>query len=317
MAVLASLFCFGQAMTQQSDKPQTRAGLRAGLRLAGFIGLFYLALTMVDLTLVWAHLQSVSGVTIASMTALHILIISLLSWRFAIISHTSGANINIVEANRLTFASTLANMLLPTSLAGDAGRVWLVRRYGLTLKAAMGVGIFDRVIGLASLGVIVFLGAIAEPSIVPISVVVFVCLFSTAIAGAIITQWKRTGVSGDSPKNNPTQRLSTIGASVVLSLASHLVSIAIAFLFLHDQEISVSITQLLVLFPVVLLAASVPISIGGWGTRELAAAAAFSIVGLAAPAAVAMAALFGLTQVVASAFGTAFFMLLHHRYHAQ
>jgi uncharacterized membrane protein YbhN (UPF0104 family) len=302
-------------MTQQSDKPQTRVGLRAGLRLAGFISLLFLALTLVDLTQVLTHLQSVSGVTVALMIALHILIISLLSWRFAIISHTSGAHINMVEANRLTFASTLANMLLPTSLAGDAGRVCLVQRYGLTLKAAMGIGIFDRVIGLASLGVIVFLGTIAEPSIVPISVVVAICLFSTVIAGGIITQWKRTGVSDDSTKNNPTRRLSTICASVVLSLASHLVSIAIAFLFLQDQGVSVSIAQLLVLFPAVLLAASVPISIGGWGTRELAAVAAFSTIGLAAPVAVAMAALFGLTQVVASAFGTVTFILLHRSNH--
>ncbi|SHK61219.1 conserved hypothetical protein [Shimia gijangensis] len=311
MAVLAAFVLFGLAMTQQSSKPLTRAWLRAALRLAGLFGFFFLVLSLVDLTLVWTHLQSVSGETIASMIALHFLIVSLLSWRFAIISRSSGAQINMVEACRLTFASTLANMLLPTSLAGDAGRVWLVHRYGLTFKAAIGVGVFDRVIGLASLGVIVFVGATAEPSIVPISVVVVICLLCFIVAGVVVFQWNPMQISKDSPRIYPTQRLRTISTSVVLSLASHLFSIAIAYLFLKDQGISFSSAQLLVLFPAVLFAASVPISIGGWGTRELAATAAFSTIGLPAPIAVAMAALFGLTQVVASAFGTALLVVLN------
>jgi uncharacterized membrane protein YbhN (UPF0104 family) len=49
--------------------------------------------------------------------------------------------------------------------------------------------------------------------------------------------------------------------------------------------------------------ASLPISVGGWGTREAAAVAAFAAVGVPAPAAVAMALLYGLAALVQAVAG--------------
>ncbi|MEM8931006.1 MAG: lysylphosphatidylglycerol synthase domain-containing protein, partial [Acidobacteriota bacterium] len=72
-----------------------------------------------------------------------------------------------------------------------------------------------------------------------------------------------------------------------LSLVGHGISIVIALLFLRDQGADVAVGAVVALFPAVLFAASIPVSIGGWGTRELAAAAAFGTIGLAEPLAVA------------------------------
>jgi uncharacterized membrane protein YbhN (UPF0104 family) len=49
--------------------------------------------------------------------------------------------------------------------------------------------------------------------------------------------------------------------------------------------------------------ASLPVSVGGWGTREAAAVAAFAAVGVPAPAAVAMAMLYGLAALVQAVAG--------------
>lgn len=296
-----------QTMMGQSEVNQARARMAAGLRLAGFVCLILFAFVLVDPAPILAHLTAVSWSTVGLMIALHLVIILLASWRFAIIARASGARISLTDANRLTFGSTLANLVLPTSLAGDAGRAWLVRKFGLTLKSAMGVGLFDRIIGLGSLGAIVLMGTLVEPSIVPLWAVAAICLLSTGIAAMFLARWKPSERPPPSRGHFKQQRRGVLAVTVALSLAAHLVSIAIAFSFLNDQGVLVSIAQLLVLFPAVLLAASVPISIGGWGTREFAAAGSFAMIGLAAPTAIAMAFMFGVTQVVAAGCGTIYF----------
>ena len=61
--------------------------------------------------------------------------------------------------------------------------------------------------------------------------------------------------------------------------------------------------QLLVLALLVLLGASIPLSIGGWGPREGVAGWAFAVVGLGAPAGVTAAVLFGVLALIAVAPG--------------
>ena len=302
-------FPIGQQAMQSSGFNKSKVGMAAGLRLVGFVCLALVAVFFFDTGPVLVHLAAVSGSALAFMIGLHVVIILLVSWRFAILARAAGAHIHIVEANRLTFGSTLANMVLPTSLAGDAGRVWLVQRFGLTLKTAMGVGVFDRIVGLGSLGAIVLMGALAEPSVVPRWTAALVCLVSFAAVIAFFARWKPPDTASAPRRSLAWRREGIFASTIALSLAAHLVSIAIAFLFLNDQGVSVGIGHLLVLFPAVLLAASVPVSIGGWGTRELAAAGAFAVIGLDGSMAIAMAFMFGVTQTLAAGLGTLCFAL--------
>ena len=275
---------------------------RAMLRFAGFLTLILAALMFVDTSQIKDHLARMSWRTLALMTGLHVVIILLAAWRFAYIAQRAGATISVLAANRLTFASTLANLLLPTSLAGDAGRVVLVRRYGLSLKGAVAVGVFDRVIGLASLGAVVLLGSLIAPALLPIWGVAAIVGGCLALTGFILI---RSRNSGGMFAGRGAQTVRVMLVTVSLSIAAHVVSILIAYVFLHDQPVSVGIGALSILFPVVLLAASIPVSVGGWGTREIAAAGAFGAIGLEPSVAIAMAFMFGVTQVFAAGLGTA------------
>ena len=274
---------------------------RAALRFAGFLTLIVGALMFVDTSQIKDHLARMSWDTLALMTGLHVLIILLTAWRFSHIAHVAGATISTLAANRLTFASTLANLLLPTSLAGDAGRVVLVRRYGLSLKAALAVGVFDRVIGLASLGAVVLFGTLIAPALLPLwggAAIIGACL---ALTGFILI---RSRNSGGIFAGSRSQIARVMLVTVALSIAAHSVSVLIAFAFLQDQPVNVGIGALSILFPVVLLAASIPVSVGGWGTREIAAAGAFGTIGVEPSIAIAMAFMFGVTQTFAAGLGT-------------
>ncbi len=275
---------------------------RALLRVFSLILLLGIAASLIDLSEVWVRLRAIPIWIFAVMVAIQAGIVLILSWRFAILARSVGADLRLSEATRLTFLTTLGNLLLPTGLAGDAGRVLLVRKYGLSLSTAMAVGVFDRIIGLAALGAIVLVGAIAAASILPIYVALAAFVVPTTITVAILIWWQR------SAKNKAALGpafLSVAGLSAALSIFAHLASILIAYLFFLEQGAPVGFFGVLVLFPAVLLAATLPISVGGWGTREFAAAAAFATIGVEAPTAIAMAVIFGLSQAVAAAIGSA------------
>lgn len=272
--------------------------LIAALRVGVFVALVAVALSFTDLGAVWDRLRVIGPVSLAAMIGLHVIIILLASWRFGVIARGAGASVPAPEARRLTFYSTLGNLVLPTSLAGDAGRIWLLRRQGIGLRGAIDIGIFDRVIGLAALGLLVLAGTLADRSFVSPLLTALVCALSLAGATALARRFGKARAP----------RLMT--RTVALSLAAHLVSIAIAWIFLRDQGAPVSPAALLVLFPAVLLAASIPVSVGGWGTRDVAGVAAFSAIGMPADLAVAMTLSFGLTQLVAALAGSAFCFVL-------
>lgn len=281
---------FGRPLAVDAARlPATR---QSKLRLGAAVALCLAALSFVDLSELRGHLARLSWQTVAGMIALHGVIVVLTALRFAWIVRGAGATVPTMDAMRLTFGSTLANMMLPTSLAGDAGRVWLIRQYGLTSRSALGVGVFDRVIGLASLGLVVLGGTLFVPSLAPLGGSAFLLLLGLVSAAGLAAAIR-------------LERAKLVAATVGYSLAAHAVSIAIAYLFLLDQPADLGLAELAVLFPAVLLAASIPVSVGGWGTRELAAAAAFGVVGMDATVAFALAFAFGVTQTVAAGIGSA------------
>ena len=280
--------------------------LQSIARIFGLLALVFCALYLVDLSEVQARLAETSIALLITMVGLHVVIILITSWRFARIFRALGAALPLRDAIRLTFGATLANLLLPTSVAGDAGRVWGIQQYGITLKSAVAIGVFDRVVGVAALGFVALLGAIIAPSLLPLWGIVGIFGVSAGIVLLLAVFLRRTK---DGSALGDMRIWSLFGETAVLSIAAHLVSIVIAYSFLQSQPMTVDLGALFALFPAVLLAASVPISVGGWGSRELAAVGAFSMVGLDASTAVAMAFMFGVTQTIAAALGSAGFAL--------
>src|SRR5579863_1979823 len=91
------------------------------------------------------------GLAIA-MTFLQIFI-GVLRWR--IVSEECGAPIPIRQAMRYNLIGTFFNQTLPSSIGGDAVRLWLVARSGAGWRAATYSIFVDRAIGLIALAVII------------------------------------------------------------------------------------------------------------------------------------------------------------------
>ncbi|MEL6532738.1 MAG: lysylphosphatidylglycerol synthase transmembrane domain-containing protein [Pseudomonadota bacterium] len=282
--------------------PGHRAQLWFALRVLVCFGLVALALSLVDLDGVREHLASLSAKALTAAIGLHLIIIVLAAWRFDLLVGRFDVPMRFAEATRLTFGTTLANLCLPTSLAGDAGRVVLVRRHGLSWRAAVGVGVFDRMIGLVALSALAAFGAVAAGGLVPVWAI-FACL-GVSLAAVL-------GAAYFSHKALLTAALAS--KTFALSVTGHLISVLIAAVLLADFGVQIEMGVLAALVPAIILAASLPISVGGWGTRELAAVAAFGTIGMAPSIAVAMAFLLGVTQLAAAALGTGLTVILARR----
>jgi glycosyltransferase 2 family protein len=79
--------------------------------------------------------------------------IGVLRWR--IVSAECGAPLSVRQAMRYNLIGTFFNQTLPSSIGGDAVRLWLVARAGAGWRAATYSIFVDRAIGLIALAVII------------------------------------------------------------------------------------------------------------------------------------------------------------------
>ncbi len=86
-------------------------------------------------------------------------------------------------------------------------------------------------------------------------------------------------------------------------VAQHLLRLAGVVLIAFALHVEVNIAALLALVPAAFLAAMAPITFGGWGVREASFVYFLGVAGVAAPAALAISILFGLTRVLIGAAG--------------
>ena len=107
--------------------------------------------------------------------------------------------------------------------------------------------------------------------------------------------------------------VSVAGKLIAISVAA-LTNMAItAWLIALALDLSLSLADCLVFVPVVVLASTMPVSIGGWGVREGAMVVLLATVGVSSANALALSVLFGLTGIVISLPGVAIWLAGGHK----
>jgi uncharacterized membrane protein YbhN (UPF0104 family) len=103
-------------------------------------------------------------------------------------------------------------------------------------------------------------------------------------------------------------------AAWLAALVQHLLRVAILALLATGLSLGISVSTLFALTPAALLIAMVPISIGGFGARELTFVYFLGIAGISAEAALSLSIAFGLLRVAIGAVGGITWSLMsdHH-----
>src|SRR6201996_8712645 len=270
--------------------------LSSAIKILVSAALLYLALRKANFADLAARLDLVSAAWLALALALTFLqiFIGVLRWR--IVSAECGAPLPLRQAMRYNVIGTFFNQTLPSSIGGDAVRLWLVARAGAGWRAATYSIFVDRAVGLIALAIIIVASLPWSYQLIgdaygrsALALVDFAALAGGAgflVLGVLPWPWLRKWWATHhlhacavianrvifSKRNEPT--------IAALSLLVHVLAVVIAWCVVQSISAPVAFSQTFLLIPPVMLITMLPISIAGWGVREATMGLAFGYAGL-------------------------------------
>jgi uncharacterized membrane protein YbhN (UPF0104 family) len=245
--------------------------------------------------------------------------------RWRIVLNCLGRNLHFVLAWKLVLIGYFFNQTLPSTVGGDAFRVWGAYRNGVRVGDAISSVIIDRVAALASLLLMIVLGLpwlfelITVPSARWIVMLVLVggalgmaLLLSLGRFASLLGRWRpmrlllpvATGARAVFGSGTATTQivLLTIVAYVIASYAVHLLA--------QGLSIKLGFGDALLLIPLVTLVTVLPVSIAGWGLRESAMVVALGLIGVPAVAAFSLSVLYGLVVMASGVPGGVIWLMM-------
>ncbi|KQY99711.1 hypothetical protein ASD45_02075 [Pseudolabrys sp. Root1462] len=281
--------------------------------------LLYVSLRAVNLAVLGERLSRLHSGWLAAAVGILAAQVFILAARWRLIAEGCGINPSFGSVLRISFIATFFNQVLPSTVGGDAARIWMLARDGGGWAASAYSVLLDRVAGLIALTLIVFLCLPWTLSVVqdPVARTVLVLIGISAIAGSVVflaighIRWK--------PLMHwaPTRHLvevsrtawricgsrNALGIIAASSFVVHLMTILAAWCMVQSVSATTSFALLLFLVPPVILIATVPISIAGWGVREGSMIVAFGYAGLPQSDGLVVSVLIGLTFFAIGAIG--------------
>lgn len=205
------------------------------------------------------------------------------------------------------------NQVLPSTVGGDAVRIWRAHRAGLPGWSAIESVVVDRVSGLTALVLIVVVGSpfllqtVWEPELMTVVSTVIV-LSVAGIASLLLLiriprlfpQWAAASMLARLLKTLHTTVFAGRAAVLILicGLLVHLSVALAAFALAVGLDMTVSLSECLMAVPVAMLAAAIPISVAGWGVREGSIVLILGHFGVAWVDAVTLSITLGLTMAL-------------------
>jgi uncharacterized membrane protein YbhN (UPF0104 family) len=284
--------------------------------------LLYFALRGVDFAALQLRLGRSSGVSIAGWMAIAVLtnllqiVFSATRWRE--ISVRCDAPLRPSLAFRFSLIGTFFNQTLPSTIGGDAVRLWLLSKTGAGWRAASYSVLVDRAVGLIALAIIVVFSLPWSYELIADTqgrlALVFVDLAAISagvgfLLGAIPYAWLQ--------KWWPTRHVHACAAIAnraifdphsgpkiaILSFVVHFLTVVTAWCSVHAISAPANFEQVLFLIPPIVLITMLPISIAGWGVREATMIVAFGYAGLTQADGLMVSVLFGASYFIVGGIG--------------
>lgn len=240
---------------------------------------------------------------------------SLAGIRWSLVVSAIGHKLSYSNAISITFVSQFFNQFLPASVGGDAVRMWQSKKAGLPLTSAVTSVMLERFGSLLSVAAlsVVMLPVLAKhhQSQFMSQGTILVAVAGLAALGVLMyldrlpSKWRRWRViRGLGQLARDTRALfmqpKHAGYMILTALSGQILLASAVFALAQGMGLSVGFVDCLAIMPAVVLVSSLPISVAGWGVRELAMVAAFGIVGITSEAAMALSVVLALTGTVAS-----------------
>lgn len=289
------------------------------VRILVSLALLYLALRGINFAAIQSRLSQINigWIVIAILVTIFQTFLGALRWRE--ISGQCQAPLSNLQAFRYNMIGTFFNQTLPSSIGGDAMRLWLVNRTGAGWRAATYSILTDRAVGLIALALIIVASLPWSYSMIADSRgrLALVVVDFAALAGGLgflllgnlpwpwlKNWWLTKHVHACSVIANQVIFNRQTGPQIaILSLSIHVLAVVIAWCAVRSISAPANFEQVFMLIPPIMLITMLPISIAGWGVREATMMVAFGYVGLVQMDGTVVSILFGAVTFIVGALG--------------
>ncbi|HEY5222457.1 MAG TPA: lysylphosphatidylglycerol synthase transmembrane domain-containing protein [Microbacteriaceae bacterium] len=292
---------------------------RLTMRLVVGAGVLFAVVTHVGTGPFLHGLLSLDGPTIGAAAALAAIATAAAAWRWRLVAGRLGLELPWPTAVAMYYRSQFLNTVLPGGVVGDVHRAVAhgqrVKRIGQASRAVAIERSAGQVVQL-TLALVILLcvgagfGGYAATTldlggtVLTVTVIGGTMLVGGVLAALVLSVRVRTALRHEVAELRVG--LGSARASCQVAIASVVVvacHVAVFAIATAAVGVHVPPLQLLILALVVLLGASIPLNVGGWGPREGIAGWAFALAGFGASAGVAASALFGILAIISFAPG--------------
>jgi uncharacterized membrane protein YbhN (UPF0104 family) len=283
-------------------------------QLAITAALFAFLSQKVDFAHVVAAIRNISTPTLIVVLCLFCTQMLLASYRLRYTLGFLGSKTTLLVSARSVLAGSFFGQTPLSNFGGDMVRVWTIFRDGVKLRTAASAVTIDRLFGFLGLVAVILcglpllwlhatkpelrFGIIAVLGIVGLGVGIVVALQKMPIGlrsrfrfldwiGQVSSEFHMIAVA---KKSSATM--------VLMAMLAHFTTLVIFYFIARDVQMSVSFAEVLYLAPFPLLASYLPISVGGWGVREGAMVAAFSLVNVPPASTLSASIIFGIFSLL-------------------
>ena len=273
---------------------------------------FGLSKLTVDQIVAITNSQSLKLLGVASLTLLFIVALNVVRW--LLIARIIALQISWLPAVQWVLIGHFFNQFLPSSVGGDVMRGYLAGRGTGNFPAAISSIALDRFVGLLALLLIIAtslwqIERLGDAHLYELAMGAlgfgFCALAAIFVLDKMLVRYFSLRfqrvlfrVSRDARQLVAQPSLSI--SALLISLVMQIINFSLVAFIANRLGASISMSEALLTIPTVMLIASLPISIGGWGLRETGLAVAFTIVGQSPSIAVATSVLFGLANLISA-----------------
>ncbi|MDX2074769.1 MAG: lysylphosphatidylglycerol synthase transmembrane domain-containing protein [Alphaproteobacteria bacterium] len=229
------------------------------------------------------------------------------------------------------YASNFFNICLPSTLGSDAARVWLLKKAGSSMKNVLYGVALDRVMSLVGLCALVATTLPVLSSYIElrqdIAIVAGVAFWIALVAGFALLHrllpllgallrfaWVSHIITAI---EHTKMHWPLMFASLLWAMFGHILHTATAYLLAAGLHIDISLLACLVLIPLVMFIATLPISLGGWGVREVSMVHILALAGVESTQALVLSLQLGAITMLASIMSGGVYLLIKPRQSAE
>ena len=273
--------------------------------------IFVLILRAIDVHQVWAAVSQAKLLLLAVALLLQFGSTTLAAYRWQLLMQNLHFGQSFPFYWRSYFKAMFFNQGLPTSIGGDALRVLDVARLGFRKRDALYGVALDRIVGLAALLLLSVAAYLINPDLLPLPVYrLIMLLLILGLAGVVGGLFLKRLPWLDAYPQLTLLRAVSVRLQqaflvkrtllIMASLAIHVLAVLGLYATGLALGLRYDLVTYLAIVPPAILLTVLPVSLAGWGVREGAMVALFSLLGANQAAVLAMSILYGLTLIVVS-----------------